>query len=91
MSLVRIQSREMFVSAIPTVMRTAVQKSCERLESSRREKMAIMPATVSTAMNSRGCWRILAQTRTVVMWAMKAVRESMNTRTKMGIMANGSM
>ena len=41
--------------------------------------MAIKPATVSTAMNSRGCWRAQAQMSTVVKWAMKAVRESMNS------------
>ena len=32
-----------------------------------------------------------AQMSTVVMWTMKAVRESMNTLTKMGIIAKGRM
>ena len=73
----------------PRVTRMAVLKSCERLLSSRRVKMATMPAIVSMIMKSSGCCRALAAMSTVVAWAMNAVRESMKTRTKMGTMANG--
>ena len=69
----------------------AVQKSCERLLSSRSEKIAAIPPTVSTAMKSSGYCSIDAQMSTTVMCVMKAVRESMNTLTKMGTMANGKI
>ena len=79
------------MSMVAPVMRAAVQNSCERLDSSRSEKMATIPAISSTAMNSSGCCSMAAQMSTMTVWAMKAVRESMNTRTKMGTMAKGRM
>ena len=79
----------MLVSIVAPVTRTAVQNSCERLDSSRSEKMATSPATSSTAMNSNGCWSMAAQISTMMVCAMKAVLESMKTRMKMGTMANG--
>ena len=45
------------------------------------------PAIISTAMKSSGRRSMQAHTSTMTAWAMKAVRESMNTRTKMGTMA----
>ena len=48
-----------------------------------------MPATSSTAVNSKGRCSWQAQMSMTVTWAMKAVRESMNTRMKMGTMAKG--
>ena len=65
-------------------MMTALQNNCERLESSLREKIAAVPPTICTAMNSRGCCSMTAQMMIIVAWAMKAVRESMNTRMKIG-------
>ena len=91
MSLIRIQSSARLVRMPATVTDTAVQNSCERLDSSRSEKMATNPATSSTATNSSGYCRKQAQVRTIVEWAIKAVRESMNTRIKMGTIANGTI
>ena len=51
--------------------------------------MAVSPATISTAMNSSGLCKMQEQTSTTVTWARKAVRESINTRMKMGTMAKG--
>ena len=69
------------------VMMRAVLKSCERLDSSRSEVMATSPATSSTTVNSKGCCSMLAQMSTMVVCVMKAVRESMKMRMKMGTMA----
>ena len=84
-----IQSSERFVSEAAKVTNTAVQNNCERLESSLRAKMATMPATASTATNSNGRCKAHAQMRIMTEWAMKAVRESRNTRMKMGTITNG--
>ena len=72
-----------------SVTSTAVQKSCERLDSSLSEKMATHPATSSTAKNSIGYCRKQAQIKMVVMCVIKAVLESMKTLMKIGAMANG--
>ena len=40
-------------------------------------------------MNSNGCCNMQAQMSIVVTWAMKAVRESINTRMNIGTIANG--
>ena len=42
-------------------------------------------------MNSYWYFTAAAHISTIVTWAVKAVRESRNTRMKMGAMANGSM
>ena len=73
------------------VTETAVQNSCERLDSSRSEKMATKPATSSTATNSNGYCRKHAQVRIIVASAMNAVRESINTRMNIGTIANGTI
>ena len=69
----------------------AVLNNCERWLSSRSELMATRPAIDSTAMNSKGCCSMTAHISTIVKWVMKAVRESINTRMKIGTMAYGSI
>ena len=91
MLLALISSSDRLVAVATAVTMMAVQKSCERLLSSRSVKMATSPAISSTATNSSGCCRIQAQMSTSVRWAMKAVRESTNTRMKMGTIAKGMM
>ena len=65
----------------------AVLNSCERCVNSRSELMATSPATLSTTMNSKVCCSMMAQMNIMVICVMKAVRESMNTRMKMGTIA----
>ena len=84
-----IQSSARLVSEALKVTNTAVQNSWERLDSSLRAKMATRPATVSTATNSKGRTRALAQISMMMTCVIKAVRESINTRMKMGTIANG--
>ena len=79
------------VNTAAKVTDTAVQNSCERLDSSRSENMATKPATSSTATNSSGCCRKQAQVRIIVASAMNAVRESINTRMNIGTIANGTI
>ena len=89
--LALISSSARFVVVAMMVTMMAVQKSCERLLSSRNVKMATSPAVSSTAMNSSGCCRMQATMSSSVVCAMKAVLESMNTRMKMGTIAKGMM
>ncbi|CUQ16301.1 Uncharacterised protein [Segatella copri] len=42
-------------------------------------------------INSYWYFTAAAQIRIIVTWLIKAVRESINTRTKIGAMANGMM
>ena len=84
-----IQSRARFVSEAASVTTTAVQNNWDRLESSLNAKIATMPATTSTDTNSKGRCKALAQMRIMMTWVINAVRESINTRMKMGTITNG--
>ena len=52
--------------------------------------MATNPATVWMTINSYCILSTAAQMSTIVTWVMNAVRESINTRAKIGTKANGS-
>ena len=82
--MARVQSKAKLMMMQAAEIKMAVLNSCERCDSSRREVMATSPATISTTVNSNGCWSMLAQISTIVIWVMKAVRESMKMRIKMG-------
>ena len=83
----RMRSKAKFINIATKVTSIAVLKSCDLNWRSRREYTAANPATISTTINSNGCCSIIAQTRIIVRWVMIAVRESINTRVKMGTMA----
>ena len=74
-----------------TVTKRAVLNICERRDSSRRAQMATTPALICTVMNSNFSLTAAAQTSTMTVWAMKAVRESRKTRMNIGTRHSGSM
>ena len=51
--------------------------------------MATSPEASCTMMNSYWYFTAAAHIRIIVTWVMNAVRESINTLTKIGTMANG--
>ena len=82
-----VQSKVRLTAMQEMVMLMADLKSCERWESSRRELMATMPATVSTTTNSNGSCSMMAQMSIIVKCVIKAVLESIKMRMNMGTIA----
>ena len=64
----------------------AARSRSERWLSCLRLYMATSPASVSVTRNSNGCFSATAQVSSMMMCVLKAVRESMKMRMKMGSM-----